>query len=181
MDSIHVVRFDQARDASVVELFTHTFSASEGEEEGGVIGELVQNLINTTPADDLVGYCALEDKLVVGALFFSRYSLPTDTVVFMMAPVAVSTRHQGKGIGQRLISDSLIEIKALGVELVLTYGDPRYYAKVGFKPISESIIPAPYPLSQPKGWLARSLTSDSIAPVQGEAQCVAAFRDPAYW
>jgi predicted N-acetyltransferase YhbS len=47
----------------------------------------------------------------------------------------------------------------------MTYGDPSYYAKVGFMPISEADAQAPFPLSHPEGWLAQSLTERAMTPL----------------
>jgi predicted N-acetyltransferase YhbS len=72
-------------------------------------------------------------------------------------------------------------MKERGVRTVVTYGDPAFYAKVGFEPVSQDTIPPPLDLSQPEGWLARSLTQDPIEPLPGPSSCVEAFGDPAYW
>lgn len=44
----------------------------------------------------------------------------------MMAPVAVGTAHQGKGIGQRLTTHGLDGLRQEGVNIVVTYGDPGF-------------------------------------------------------
>ena len=56
----------------------------------------------------------------------------------MMAPVAVATAHQGKGIGQRLISHGLDALRREGVDIAVTYGDPAFHGRVGFKPVSDT-------------------------------------------
>ncbi|MCK2149410.1 hypothetical protein MYE70_10065 [Marinobacter alexandrii] len=68
-----------------------------------------------------------------------------------------------------------------GVDLVFTYGDPNYYSKVGFKPVSQEIATAPFELTHPEGWLDLSLTGGEITPLPGVARCVDAFNDPALW
>ncbi len=98
-----------------------------------------------------------------------------------MAPVAVHTSYQGQGIGQGLIAFGLNTIKEDGVELAFTYGDPRFYAKVGFQPISEEIVKAPLTLTYPEGWLAQSLLGDHMEPIPGKPSCVEAFNKPDYW
>lgn len=69
----------------------------------------------------------------------------------------------------------------MGVGLVFTYGDPSFYAKVGFKQISDSLVIPPFKLSQPEGWLALSLNGKPIKAVQGRTKCVEAFADDTYW
>jgi hypothetical protein len=41
--------------------------------------------------------------------------------------------------------------KKQGIDTFMTYGDPAYYGKVGFLPVAEHVVPAPFPLSMPIG------------------------------
>jgi putative acetyltransferase len=124
---------------------------------------------------------AVDGEPLVGAIFFSRLSFEQDEAAFILSPVAVHVDYQGQGVGQRLITHGLGAIKKAGVRLVTTYGDPAFYSKVGFRPLSQEIIKAPHRLSQPEGWLGQSLTDDPIAPIPGGCRCVAALDNPAYW
>lgn len=74
-------------------------------------------------------------------------------------------------------------LKALrdGVDVVVTYGDPGYYSRVGFKPVSEAFAPAPFRLQHPEGWQAQSLTEAELTPLKGPSRCVSALNDPAFW
>ena len=68
-----------------------------------------------------------------------------------------------------------------GVDIAVTYGDPAFYGRVGFNPVSEADLPAPQPLNQPQGWIAQSLTDAPMTPLRGLAHCVTAFNDPSLW
>jgi putative acetyltransferase len=173
--------FDSSKTKEVIELFTNVFSASDGEPEGQNIGNLVSNLIADTRPQDLIGCVAIDSGLVVGCIFFSRFTVPNDQVAFMLSPLAVSTNAQATGIGQQLINYGLDHLRLLNVDLVVTYGDPDYYSKTGFGQISENVVKAPNPLSQPIGWLAQSLDGKPIQVMRGSTQCVEAFSDPKYW
>lgn len=170
-----------SQSSEVVSLFRKTFGDSEGDAEGETIGKLVEALVDTTKDGDLHGYCAEDEDDLLGCIFFSRLLLDTEIPTFMLAPVAVSTQYQRKGIGQTLINFGLKNIRHEGAELVLTYGDPSYYSKLGFEPVAEHTISAPYPLTHPEGWQAQSLIGTPIPSVKGKTQCVEAFRSPAYW
>ena len=104
-----------------------------------------------------------------------------DIDVFILAPVAIHTAYQGRGIGQALIAHGLREMKNSGIKVVITYGDPAFYSKVGFHPLSQDMIAAPLALSQPEGWLGQSLTNESLQPIAGRCSCVRALDNPAYW
>ena len=64
---------------------------------------------------------------------------------------------------------------------IVPYGDPAFYSNVVFYPLSQEIVPVPFALSQPEGWLGQSLTEDPLEPIAGPCSCVKAFDDPAYW
>jgi putative acetyltransferase len=167
------------REAEIIDLFTATFTASEGEEEGALIGQLVRDLLGGTAEKDLFVFTAEEDGAIIGSIVFSRLTYEQDErTVFVLAPVAVATDRQGRGIGQRLLTHGLASLRGAGVDIVVTYGDPRYYVKVGFMPISEAEAPAPFPLSRPEGWLVQSLTKGAMAPVKGPSRCVETLNDP---
>ena len=165
----------------VIELFTGVFSASEGKEEGETIGNLVKELLSSVNSDDLMGCIACSEDELLGAILFSRMTVPSGDLGFILSPVAVSTNHQKQGIGQALINYGIDHLKSLDVELVLTYGDPKYYAKTGFSHISEDIIKAPQTLSFPHGWLAQSLNGKAIEAIPGKSSCVEPLNHPKYW
>jgi predicted N-acetyltransferase YhbS len=170
------------RDAAAIEaLFISVFSQSEGVDEGALIGNLVKDMIASTDSRDLYGFVAVEGKQILGAIFFSRLTLEKDVDVFILAPVAVHSDHQGLGIGQTLITHGLQDLQERGVRYVTTYGDPSFYSKVGFHPISQDLIQPPLELSQPEGWLGQPLTDDAIVTLPGRSICVKALDDPAYW
>ena len=172
-------RPDQAQEIEA--LFTKVFSASEGPSEGALVGNLAAELMATTEKQDLYGFVAVEQEEIVGCIFFSRLTFGSGISAFLLSPVAVHTALQGKGIGQQLIDFGITQLKAEGVELLLTYGDPGFYAKVGFSPIAEATIQAPLPLSAPEGWLGQSLIGSALEPIKGRPSCVGALNKPEYW
>lgn len=174
---------DYDRDAAALpSLFETTFAASEGAQEGAVIGRLVRRLLATTSEQDMRVFIALQDSVPVGAIFFTRLTYSADArTVFLLAPVAVKTERQAEGVGAGLISYGLQALRHEGLDVAVTYGDPAFYGRVGFKPIAELDMPAPYKLRQPEGWLGQSLTEMPLTPFSGPSHCVEAFRDPVYW
>lgn len=169
-------------DAAEIELmFTETFANSEGRAEGEMIGRLVRDFINSTDEADIYGFVAREKAEILGGIFFSRITFEREINAFILAPVAVRTGHQGRGVGQALIRFGLDALAADGVELVLTYGDPAFYSKVGFRAVFEAVVPPPLPLSHPEGWLAQSLSGGTIEPIAGSLRCVEALNRPEYW
>lgn len=165
----------------IIDLFRETFTASEGEQEGNVIGELVSNIIKDTAHEDLYVYTAIDDEKIIGCVCFTRLKFEQDERnVFIMAPVAVLPAYQSQGIGQGLIQHALSKLREINVDVLFTYGDPNYYCKTGFKQVSEDFAKAPLKLSFPEGWLAQSFHDDFQA-FKGGSSCVSAFNKAEYW
>ncbi|MBW9260170.1 MAG: N-acetyltransferase [Candidatus Thiodiazotropha sp. (ex. Lucinisca nassula)] len=175
------VSIDSRNTKDVTELFTSVFTSSEGEEEGKLIGRLVSKLAPNIDNKDIFCFGAYIQELLVGSIFLTRLRFEESHLVYMLAPVAVRTGYQAKGIGQSLIKYGLAEMKGLSVSVVVTYGDPSYYSKVGFQALSENVIQAPLELSMPEGWLGCSLTGDVIPAITERPTCVKEFNDPIYW
>jgi putative acetyltransferase len=165
----------------IKQLFTKTFSDSEGQSEGLLIGDLAYDLMTNTDAHDLYCFVASENDLIIGSIILSRLTFESEVNAFILSPVAIHTSYHGKGIGQKLINFGLNTLKENGVELAFTYGDPRFYSKVGFSIITEKVIKAPLKLSYPEGWLGQSLVSDEIKPIKGDSFCVDALNKPELW
>jgi predicted N-acetyltransferase YhbS len=167
--------------AEVASLFTSAFSSSEGEQEGKLIGNLASQLCSNIDDLEIICIGAYEDGLLIGSIFFTRLRFSEPVLGYMLAPVAVRTEHQGKGVGQALIKFGLGELKNRSVTVAITYGDPAFYSRVGFQPIPESVIKAPLKLSMPEGWLGCSLTGETIPTINERPTCVKEFNDPVYW
>ena len=169
------------RETEIADLFKTAFTASEGAEEGASIGRLAVDLMTTTDAADLNVFTA-DDGGLVGACIFTRLYHAGDTrLAYLLSPVAVAPDRQGQGIGQKMLAEALAALRAAGAEVAVTYGDPAFYGRVGFEPVTVGDVPAPYPLSQPEGWLAQSLTGQPLAPLKGRVTCAPALSDPAFW
>lgn len=172
---------DKSIHNEISDLFTSVFTTSDGKEEGKLIGNLALKLSLIIDNQEIICFGAYEHESLIGSIFFTRLRFNQPIQVYMLAPVAVSTEHQGKGIGQALINFALNELKKRSVSIVITYGDPSFYSKVGFEPLSEKVIQAPLTLSMPIGWLGQSLTGESIATINERPTCVKEFNDPTYW
>lgn len=162
-------------------LFNRTFTDSESQTEGMTVEGLARKLMRSTGEADLYGFVARDAAELVGSILFSRMRFEREINAFILAPVATHTDHQRQGVGQKLIKFGLNVLKKDGVELVLTYGDPRFYTKVGFHVVTEAQVPPPFKLSQPEGWMAQSLVADRIDPIGGKSFCVEALNKPEYW
>ena len=167
--------------AEIVNLFTSVFTDSEGQAEGEIIGNLASELSKAIDDKNILCFATYEHNSIIGSIFFSRLHFKQVIKVFMLAPVAVSTNHQCKGVGQSMINYGLSELKNRSVDVAVTYGDPSFYSKVGFSSLSEEVIQAPLKLSMPEGWLGLSLTEDQMPQLNEKPTCVKAFNNSEYW
>jgi predicted N-acetyltransferase YhbS len=166
---------------TIVALFTDTFAASERAEEGALIGGLVEKMLET-PAQELRVFTASDAGQLLGCICFTRLTYPEDPRhVMLLSPVAVATAAQGKGVGQALITHGLNALRAEGIDVAITYGDPAFYGRVGFQALTEEMAPPPLPLSHPEGWIGQSLSGADLSPLKGPSSCVAALNKPDYW
>lgn len=170
------------REGYLVSLFRAVFAASEGQDAGDLIGDLVRDQLATTPVGDLHVVFAEEGGALVAAAIATRLTYENDPrAVFVIGPVAVATDRQKQGLGQALLRQTLDILRAAGIDVATTYGDPAYYTRVGFEPMTEDFAPAPYPLQHPHGWLGLSLTDAPLTALAGPCGCVPAFADPVFW
>ena len=165
---------------AIEDLFRSVFSESEGEAEGLLIGNLARTLLLETSPDDIFVFVAVQSGDIIASIILTRMPSENETEIFMLAPVAVATKFQGKGVGQGLIRYGIRKLREGGVKLLVTYGDPNFYSKTGFEKADESELIPPYKLSQPEGWLAQFLADDPFKVV-GKCTCVCAFNNPAFW
>ncbi|MFA8387380.1 MAG: GNAT family N-acetyltransferase [Pelagibaca sp.] len=169
-------------DAQISQLFKDTFIDSEGVDEGLLIHDLARDLLSTTPPEDIRVFVATEDGTLCGTAIFTRLRFGDDPrIAFLLSPMAVATTRQGQGLGTQLLTDALNVLRRDGADIAVTYGDPAYYARVGFGPVTQDILPAPLPLSMPEGWIAQSLTDTPLTPLPGPSVCVPALARPDVW
>lgn len=169
-------------EAALTDLFATTFEDAEGPEEGQVIGGLVSDLVSDTPKVDIRVFRAEQDGAIIAAAIFTSLSFPQDpNRVVLLSPMAVATAHQRKGIGQALLRHALHALREGGADVAITYGDPEYYKRVGFQPITEAQAAAPLPLSMPQGWLGQSLTGTDMPKLVGASRCVEALHRKDVW
>lgn len=170
------------REQALIGLFTTTFTASEGPDEGALIGDLARDLLAETPTKDIRVFCAEDEGNAIGAAIFTRLTYSDDPhIVFLLAPMAVAPGRQRQGIGQALLSHALEALRSDGIQIAITYGDPNYYGRVGFVPITEDQAHAPLPLSLPHGWIGQSLTEEKMPVLQGPSTCVSALNRSDVW
>lgn len=87
-------------------------------------------------AQPVVSLVAEHDGRIVGHIMFSPVTLVGEPELKIMglAPMAVASARQRKGIGSALVGAGLEQCTALGFGAVVVLGHPTYYPRFGFIP-----------------------------------------------
>ncbi|WP_353141709.1 GNAT family N-acetyltransferase [Acinetobacter pragensis] len=85
---------------------------------------------------------AEDQQQIVGHVAVSPVHISSgDAGWYGLGPISVCPDKQGLGIGSMLMHAALQRLKALGAEGCVLLGDPNYYARFGFKPVSGLVLP----------------------------------------
>lgn len=163
---------------SIRKLHINAFGAPEGE----TISQLAIDLLEDQSALPMLSLVAETNGEIVGNVIFTSVNIegkgPT-ALVHIMAPLAVASEFQGKGIGTTLIKAGLHELKERGTAIVLVLGDPGYYSRTGFN--ANHDIKPPYELEYPEAWMAQELIEGTLQKIKGTAQCAISLNSPELW
>lgn len=153
--------------------------------EGETVSQLAIDLLEDKAARPILSLVAEQDHEIIGNIIFSSVTIEGAVGIecvsaYILAPLAVRMSAQRKGIGTLLINEGLETLKEHGAEIVLAYGDPKYYMRTGFK--ADHNLKPPYKLSYPEeAWMAQELVESILAKTQGTVRCALSLNPPEYW
>ncbi len=84
-----------------------------------------------------LSWVAVDSDHIVGHVLYSPATVSVNETTIdavALGPVAVEPTFQNKGVGSRLIRESLEALRAQGHSLVFVLGHSTYYPRFGFKP-----------------------------------------------
>jgi putative acetyltransferase len=153
------------------------------EGEGDIVSKLAVDLLFEATEPPIHSLLAEAEGAVVGHVAFSpvRGRDTKELLGYILAPLAVRSDSQKRGIGSRLIKSGIERLSALGAGVLLVYGDPRYYGRFGFTvDAAEGSIP-PYTLQYPLGWQGMALGGCGVRKPAVRISCVSALNNPVLW
>jgi putative acetyltransferase len=112
---------------------------------------------------------------IVGHILFSRMSIETtggSVPAVALAPMAVLSEHQRKGIGGRLIRHGLNLLRGRAEQIVIVVGHPGYYPRFGFSSEKARSLESPFPQD---AFMAIELSPGALDGVRGRVRYPAAF------
>ena len=101
--------------------------------------EAEANLVNALRSSGCtyISFVAETENNVVGHILFTPVELSSNKnqlSIMGLAPMAVLSARQNKGIGSKLVKVGLERCQSLGYDAVVVLGHPNYYPKFGFVP-----------------------------------------------
>ena len=89
-----------------------------------------------------VSLVALEGDALVGHVALSPVALSSgDRGWYGLGPISVRPDRQGHGIGSALVVEAIERLKARHAAGCVLLGDPRYYARFGFRACPQLVLP----------------------------------------
>jgi len=102
-----------------------------------------------------ISLVAEQEGEVVGHIAISPVAIADGTRDWYgLGPLAVVPKHQGCGIGQRLVRETLQRLHDSGAAGCVLLGDPEFYARFGFKPNAALLLPGVSPGYFQSQWFA---------------------------
>ena len=150
-----------------------------GTEEGPVIFKLVEDFLLR---EDSIAISVEEGCKIIGNVIFSPFILEEypEKKFFLLAPLGVLSEYQRKGVGKKLIEESIGYLKSLGGEAIFVLGDPNYYPLRGFK---LTTIKTPYSeiMRLPEAWMALEIEEGALKGLHGNSVASKPIMKPMFW
>lgn len=177
------IRHSQAADHIAISAI-HT--SAFGPDQGPEIVDLVNDLFDDETAKPVLSLVAETEGKLIGHILFTVVRLQPESQEIsarILAPLAVASDAQGKGVGGALIKAGLQQLADAGVALVFVLGHPSYYPRFGFQTAGVLGFEAPYaiPADHAEAWMVQALRAGVIGRVTGTVQCSEVLNQPQHW
>jgi predicted N-acetyltransferase YhbS len=142
-------------------------------------GRLIERLRLTESYIPELSLVAELDDEIIGHILLYPITIHSDISKFQsisLGPMAVTTIHQRKGIGSRLVIEGLEAAKKLGHRSVIVVGHPEYYPKFGFKRASQWNIKVPFEVPD-DAFLALELAEGELEGKRGTVEYPEEFNE----
>ena len=173
--------------AEIEKIHKAAFGETEGAEKAQGIVSLVHDLFDDETAMPIHSLVAIENKKLVGHVFFTKVAItdcPVKVEAQILAPLAVLPDCQSTGIGGHLIKEGLRQLKEAGTDLVFVLGHIDYYPRSGFINDGKSLgFEAPFyiPEEFAGAWMVMELSSGIIGKAKGKVECSDVLNQPQHW
>jgi len=112
-----------------------------------------------------LSFVAIEDGALRGSVRFWPVFVGHERAL-LLGPLAVETERRGRGMGIQLMQKGVDEARAKGHRAIILVGDPPYYARVGFAPVTRGRVRMPGPVDLARV-LGLSLVEGAVDALEG--------------
>jgi predicted N-acetyltransferase YhbS len=112
-----------------------------------------------------LSFVAIEDGALRGSVQFWPVFVGHERAL-LLGPLAVETERRGRGMGIQLMQKGIDEARAKGHRAIILMGDPPYYARVDFTPITRGRVRMPGPVDLARV-LGLSLVEGAVDALEG--------------
>lgn len=127
------------------------------------------NLVNRLRKSDSfvpeLSLVAERDEEIIGYILFTKINVNKETLL-ALAPLAVRTDFQNKGIGSRLVKEGHKRAISLGYKGCIVLGSKEYYSRFGYESAGKFHITAPFDVPE-DNFMAIELSEDGLKDAQG--------------
>lgn len=150
------------------------------------VANLTGDLLNDKSAEPRISLLAFHGNKAVGHILFTKATIENrkiDTLMHILAPLAVIPEYQNQGIGGLLISEGIKRLQKVDSKIVFVLGHIEYYPKHGFIPDATNIgysAPYPIPTEVKDAWMVMPLSTAGLTNF-GNVICAKAMDAPEHW
>ncbi|MCG8585017.1 MAG: N-acetyltransferase [Pirellulales bacterium] len=157
--------------------------AAFDEDEREIVANVAVEMLAEETKPSVLSLVAESDGTVVGHIAFSPVTTKDKDrfLGYLLGPLAVMPDCQKRGIGSQLIETGMAEVRKTAADVLLVYGNPKYYGRFGFHADAAQRYVPPYEIQFAFGWQGIALTESNIEQPPVTIECVACLRDPALW
>jgi putative acetyltransferase len=118
-------------------------------------------------------FVAEKDNTIVGHIYYSEAKIDfnNEAIIGMgLAPMSVLPEYQKKGIGKKLINESLEILKKRPISFIIVLGHEEYYPKFGFEIASKYDIKCQWDGVPDEAFMIMILDKEKMSNVHGIAK-----------
>lgn len=161
------IRTEEPGDASgIAAVLTDAFSRKDE-------AELVAAIRSSDAYDPDLSLVCVENGSIIGYILFSPVVIRApdcdETPALALAPVAVLSTYQNKGIGTALIEEGIHRSHQKGAKIITVLGEPGYYRRFRFESAKEHEIEPPWDVPE-DSFMVLGLETNILRDVHGVVQ-----------
>ena len=108
---------------------------------------MVERLRNSAAFIPQLSLVAQVNHEIIGHILLTKIAIHNhgkSTTSLALAPLSVTPKFQGKGVGSKLVAEAHRLAKELGYQSVTVLGHPKYYPRFGYEPMKRYGLELPF-------------------------------------